>query len=342
MQIWSTSTSAGEHPLAWKSYLIRYWNKEVNTTNAIPNFLLSKASPLSAADSASFSKLAAQNVLSFHLPAFCASANLLCFPDLASNITSYRQDAIINYRPRFLYVKTYGNHKGSTATGDSVKKRVEPGTFFRVSMLKKGEVMAIPEMKDDMPKRSFLPRTMLSKLPLSTLELKKFFRVEDNSTMEAIIVKSLSECERAPSQSETKRCVGSAEDMIDFAVLVLGRNVAVRSTENVNGSKQNIMIGSVKEIDSGEEMQQAVSCHQSLFPYLLYYCHSVPNVQVYEVDMLDLNSKAKINHGVAICHMNTSDWSPSHEAFLALGSGPGRIEVCHWIYENDMTWTVAN
>ena len=199
--------------------------------------------------------------------------------------------------------------------------------------------MAMPEIKDNMPRRSFLPRTILSKLPLSTLELKKFFRVEDNSTMEAIIVKSLSECNRAPSQGEIKRCVGSAEDMIDFAVLVLGRNVTVRSTENVNGSKQNIMIGSVKEIDS---MQQAVSCHQISFPYLFYYCHSFPKAQVYEVDMLDLNSKAKINHGVAICHMNTSDWSPSHEAFLALGSGPGRIEVCHWIYENDLTWTVAN
>ena len=128
MQIWSTSTSADEHPLAWKSYLIRYWNKEVrNTTNAIPNFLLSKGSPLSAADSASFSKLAAQNALSLHLPAFCASANLLSFPDLAStNTTSSRQDAIIgyvNYQVRY-NIRFY---KGSTATGDSVKKRVELG-----------------------------------------------------------------------------------------------------------------------------------------------------------------------------------------------------------------------
>ena len=316
--------------------MIRYWNKEVrNTTNAIPNFFLSKASPLSAADSASFSKLAAQNALSFHLPAFCASANLLC---LASNInSSYIQQANKCY---YKNLKSWA--RGCPATVDSVKKRVEPGMYFRLSMMKKGEVMTMPEIKDNMPRRSFLPQTILSKLPFSVLELKKFFRVEDNSTMEAIIMKSLGECEMAPIQGEIKRCVGSAEDMIDFAVLALGRNVAVRSTENVNGSKQDIMIGSVKEIDGGKEMQQAVSCHQSMFPYLLYYCHSVPQVQVYEVDMLDLNSKAKINRGVAICHMNTSDWSPSNAAFLALGSGPGRIEVCHWIYENDMTWTVAN
>ncbi|OAY32595.1 hypothetical protein MANES_13G030301v8 [Manihot esculenta] len=76
-------------------------------------------------------------------------------------------------------------------------------------------------------------------------------------------------------------------------------------------------------------------------PYLLYFCHSVPKVRVYEADILDTNSKAKINHGVAICHLDTSSWSPAHEAFLTLGSGPGRIEVCHWIFENDMAWTTA-
>jgi hypothetical protein len=27
---------------------------------------------------------------------------------------------------------------------------------------------------------------------------------------------------------------------------------------------------------------------------------------------------------------------------VALGSGPGHIEVCHWIFENDMTWTTAD
>ncbi|EXB82598.1 hypothetical protein L484_027776 [Morus notabilis] len=44
--------------------------------------------------------------------------------------------------------------------------------------------------------------------------------------------------------------------------------------------------------------------------------------------MLDPNSKAKINHGVAICHLDTSAWSPTHGTFLTLGSNPGQIEVC--------------
>ena len=82
------------------------WNKEIWNTKSNPIFLLSKASPLSTVDSTSFSKLAAQNSLSTHLPTFCSSANLLCFPDLApslekhdkdSNFTRYANQNITNY-----------------------------------------------------------------------------------------------------------------------------------------------------------------------------------------------------------------------------------------------------
>ncbi|PRQ41156.1 putative BURP domain-containing protein [Rosa chinensis] len=230
------------------------------------------------------------------------------------------------------------------ASGSLVKRWVEPGKFFRESMIKKGTVMPFPDIKDKMPERSFLPRTISSKLPFATAkvsELKRIFHAEDNSTMEKIITDALQECERAPSKGETKRCVGSAEDMIDFATSVLGRNVVVRTTENVNGSKGDVVVGAVKGINGGK-VTQSVSCHQSLFPYLLYYCHSVPKVRVYEADLLDPTTKAKINRGVAICHLDTSAWSPTHGSFAALGSGPGRIEVCHWIFQNDLTWTIAD
>ena len=226
-------------------------------------------------------------------------------------------------------------------SGSSVNRWVEPGKFFRESMLKEGTTMPMPDIRDKMPKRSFLPRSILTKLPFSSSELKRVFKASDDSSIDKMIRDSLGECERAPSMGETKRCVGSVEDMIDFATSVLGRDITVRSTENVNGSKKNVMVGRVRGINGGK-VTKSVSCHQSLFPYLLYYCHSVPKVRVYEADLLDPSTKAKINHGVALCHLDTTAWSPTHGAFLALGSGPGRIEVCHWIFENDMTWTIAN
>ncbi|KAF5778139.1 putative BURP domain-containing protein [Helianthus annuus] len=231
-----------------------------------------------------------------------------------------------------------------TASGKGVNKWIEPGKFFRESMLKSGTIMPMPDIRDKMPKRSFLPRVILSKLPFSSSkigDLKRIFHAGDESGMAKFITDSLNECERKPSAGESKRCVGSVEDMIDFATSVLGRNVVVRTTENTNGSGKTVKIGAVKKINGGK-ITKSVSCHQSLFPYLLYYCHSVPKVRVYEADLLDPNTGSKINHGVAICHIDTSAWSATHGAFLSLGSEPGKIEVCHWIFENDMTWAVAD
>ncbi|GJW68376.1 polygalacturonase 1 beta-like protein 3 [Tanacetum coccineum] len=228
--------------------------------------------------------------------------------------------------------------------GKGVNKWIEPGKFFRESMLKQGTIMPMPDIKDKMPKRSFLPRVILSKLPFSSSklgDLRKIFHAEEDSSMAKMMADSLGDCERKPSVGETKRCVGSVEDMIDFATSVLGRDVVVRTTENVNGSGKKVKVGAVKKINGGK-ITKSVSCHQSLFPYLLYYCHSVPKVRVYEADLLDPVTSSKINHGVAICHIDTSAWSKTHGAFLSLGSEPGKIEVCHWIFENDMTWAVAD
>ncbi|ESQ29455.1 hypothetical protein EUTSA_v10023352mg [Eutrema salsugineum] len=247
---------------------------------------------------------------------------------------AYTKDGVVFAR--------YSNN--ATSSGKTVNKWVETGKFFRESMLKEGTSMQMPDIKDKMPKRTFLPRAIVSNLPFSSPEtgkIRRIFGAGENSSMAEIISSAISECERLPSHGETKRCVGSAEDMIDFATSVLGRGVVVRTTENVVGSKKKIVIGKVKGINGGN-LTRAVSCHQSLYPYLLYYCHSVPRVRVYETDILDPENLEKINHGVAICHIDTSAWSPSHGAFLALGSSPGRIEVCHWIFENDMTWTIVD
>ncbi|KAJ8622967.1 hypothetical protein MRB53_031496 [Persea americana] len=235
---------------------------------------------------------------------------------------------------------------GMTQMGKSGMSRwVEPGRFFRESMLKQGTVMPMPDIRDKMPRRSFLPRSLAAKMPFSVnqlQELKEIFHgSEENSAMGSILEKTLKECERVPSKGETKRCVTSIEDMIDFAVSVLGRNVTVKSTENVAGSKGDIEIGRVVGLNGGR-VTKSVSCHESLFPYLVYFCHSVPKVKVYEAEILDVKKKERINRGVAICHIDTSMWGAGHGAFVALGGKPGEIEVCHWIFENDMTWVVAD
>ncbi|KAL3751730.1 hypothetical protein ACJRO7_012547 [Eucalyptus globulus] len=333
---------AGEaNSISPKAYLVHYWNKQITNNLPKPPILFSKGSPLTAASATIFAEFVAKGAISDHLLSFCEEAQLLCFMNSSS-------DGVAATNDRKAYQKGYGGPPAPpdtiVATDDmKVNGGVEQGEFFRESMLKSGNVIPMPDIRDNLPKRSFLPRCISSELPFSTsklAELKQIFHAIENSAMGKIMAQTLGECEGAGVQDETKRCVASIEDMIDFATSVLGHDVMVRSTESARGSKQEVLIGLVKRIE-GSEVSKPVACHQSLFPYIVYYCHAFPNVRVYEADILDPKSKAKINHGVAICHMNTSTWSPTHESFLLLGSGPGQIEVCHWMYENSLIWTIA-
>ncbi|KMZ73043.1 BURP domain-containing protein [Zostera marina] len=230
-------------------------------------------------------------------------------------------------------------------SGRLVNRWIEPGKFFRERMLRTGTIMPMADMRDKMPPRSFLPRTIASKLPFSTGKMKELYRIFNPTAVETNFAKSMSstvsDCERTPSRGETKRCVTSIEDMVDFATSVLGKDVVVRSMESTAGWGENVKIGKVEGINGGD-VTKSVSCHQSLFPYMVYYCHAVPKVRVYKAEILGISSEKVINHGVAICHLDTSDWSASHGAFVALGPGPGKIEVCHWIFNGDMTWAVAD
>ncbi|KAL8215947.1 hypothetical protein R6Q57_022784, partial [Mikania cordata] len=187
-----------------------------------------------------------------------------------------------------------GSNKGSKkVSGSFANKWSEPVKFFREKMLKKGTIMMMPDIVDKMPIRSFLPRAITSKLPFATSKLfdvKKVFKADDNLVLDRVLTNTLQECEHAPSPGETKQCVGSIEDMIDFAVSVLGHDVVVRTTENVRGSKKEVMIGEVNGVNGGK-LTKSVSCHQSLYPYLLYYCHAVPKVRVYVAEILDVISK---------------------------------------------------
>ncbi|KAL6655827.1 hypothetical protein ACP70R_006653 [Stipagrostis hirtigluma subsp. patula] len=217
----------------------------------------------------------------------------------------------------------------------------EPGKFFRERDLIMGNRMPMPDISDKLPPRAFLPRDIVSKIPFEVSAVSALFGAPPGTAMRQVVASTVDECARPPSRGETKRCATSAEDMLDFAVEMLGSNIAVRTTESTAGSGRDVRLGKVAGV-AGGGVTRSVSCHQSLFPYLVYYCHSVPRVRLYEADILDVSSNRRINHGVAICHLETSDWSPNHGAFIALGGKPGEIEVCHWIFQGDMTWTVAD
>ncbi|KAK4788324.1 hypothetical protein SAY86_019643 [Trapa natans] len=327
----ATQVSMAESDTA-RSALISHWNR-LGVPSLPPPFLLSKTSTLSTSQTIYLTKLASNNSLS--TINFCAMANLTC--SLKHPSTS----------PRDFFFGTYHSNYGIDRRFNPTSIRanmVRSGTFFRESQLRQGNVMHFPHIRDKMPPRSFLPRAVVSKLPFSMSRLAVILDIFDtskNSTMQHEILKTLNDCERYAGPGETKRCLATAEDMVDFAISVMGSSrLMVRTTKintNRRSSSPTVTIGSVKEMTGSRLTESSLSCHQLSYPYLLYYCHLFPNVRAYEVNIIDVAESA-----VAICHEDTSAWSPMHASFTVLEHGPGKIEVCHWIYENELVWTVSD
>ncbi|XP_077249281.1 polygalacturonase-1 non-catalytic subunit beta-like [Tasmannia lanceolata] len=158
-----------------------------------------------------------------------------------SDFGEYGKDAGGNPSARFSqYVGNDTNFKTHTTFSDYLNAtglrqsqfKVEAGKFFRQENLVEGKRIPMPDIRDKMPKRSFLPRILADKFPFSSSRLPELVKMLAADGIEPVVVKTR----------------------------------------------------------------------------------------------------------VGICHLDTTQWSATHAAFVVLGSKPGEIEVCHWIFENDIIW----
>ncbi|XP_043693696.1 polygalacturonase non-catalytic subunit AroGP2-like [Telopea speciosissima] len=311
----------------------QYWEEHIDLPQP-PHWFASKASPLSHHQMVVFMKLVEENQLASHLHSFCKQANVACSTNLLFKKT--KEDTTLPPIAQWngLRVKYDGSLNETTLSVAS-----QGGVpYFRESMAKEGCLITIPDLRDPMPYKSFLPRPLASKIPFSFTrikELNKLFGVVDESSMDEYIRDTLEICEKSPIEGEQCTCATSVEDLIDFVVEKLGHHVGIWSTESIEGSYENVTIGAVKLIH-GNLSEPPVLCHSQPFLFQVYYCHVFQNVKVYVVD---IHARKKVNHVIMACHYDTSTWNPNHLAFKVLGFGPGLIEVCHWINENGLVWT---
>ncbi|XP_042518773.1 polygalacturonase-1 non-catalytic subunit beta-like [Macadamia integrifolia] len=310
----------------------QYWKENIGFSHA-PHWLSAKASPLTPHQAAMFMKLMEKNELTFHLPLFCKQANIACSTNALVKKTVH--DKSLPPIAQWNLIKLKYELPNEAPLSVSCQGGLP---YFRESMVKEGSFMPVPDLRDPMSYKSFLPRTLASKITFSSIhieELKKLFGVVDESKMDEYIQDTLGVCEKLPIRGELVTCVTSAEDLIDFVVKKLGHHVRLWSTESVEGSYENVTIGVVKLI-YGNLSEPPALCHSQPFPFQIYYCHVLQKVKIYEVD---IHARKKVNQVIMACHYDTSKWNPNHLAFKLLGFGPGLIEVCHWINENGVVWT---
>ncbi|XP_042505299.1 polygalacturonase non-catalytic subunit AroGP2-like [Macadamia integrifolia] len=323
------SVSQGENAFS------HYWEEHIGLPRP-PHWLTAKASPLSLHQTLKFMKFMEENELPSHLRSFCKQANIACSTNALLN--KAMNDTTLPPVARWNFAKLKYDSPNEMPLSVASQGGLP---YFRESMVKKGGFMPIPDLRDPMSYKSFLPRLLASKIPFSFArieELKSLLGVVNESNMDEYIQNTLQLCDKRLILGEQcMTCATSAEDLIDFVVKKLGHRVLIWSTESVEGSYENVKIGAVKLI-YGNLSEPPALCHSLPFPFQVYYCHVLRKVKLYAVD---IHARKKVNHAIMACHYDTSTWNSNHLAFKLLGFGPGLIEVCHWITENGVVWTKA-
>ncbi|KAK4720901.1 hypothetical protein R3W88_011134 [Solanum pinnatisectum] len=195
------------------------------------------------------------------------------------------------------------------------------GIFFLMDDLKLGKTLTLSFPTMDHPSSlEMLPK----KVPFSLKELSnlvKLLSFYNDSPQVKSMEETLRVCEESPIKGETKYCATSIEAMRDFVQHVIGENTQIEP-----------LITSTDSLNHNQLLIKMVACHTMTS---VYYCHhTISKSKVFKVS---LRNGDKVEAIVA-CHLDTSDWSPSHVSFRVLGLLPGTSHVCHFYPSYSVVW----
>ncbi|KAL9239831.1 hypothetical protein vseg_014114 [Gypsophila vaccaria] len=208
-----------------------------------------------------------------------------------------------------------------------VKDLTHPGTRMKLHFL-----MGAQEAK-------FMPRQLANSVPFSSNKLPqilKFFNVHPTSANAKMIEETITLCESKPIKGEAKSCKTTLESMVNYVKSRLGSQIKALSTEIDKETKQEYRIESARKIES----EKNTVCHKMVYPYAVFFCHTLSKTDAYQVSLIDSNGKNV--RAVAVCHKDTSPWNPGHIAFQVLKVKPGGVPVCHFLDADAMIWVTTN
>lgn len=215
--------------------------------------------------------------------------------------------------------------------------------FFTMKDLKVGKTMPIYFPKRD-PSTSprLLPREEADLIPFSLNELPRLletFSFSPDSPQAKAMEDTLGQCEIEPIKGETKLCATSLESMLDFARCMLGLNSPFQLLTTSHLTKSSTLFQNYTFLSTPQEISapKMVACHTLPYPYAVFYCHSQESKnQVFKVSLGGENGDRV--EAIAVCHTDTSQWSPDHVSFRVLGVKPGTSNVCHFFPADNFVW----
>ncbi|KAM3234842.1 BURP domain protein USPL1 [Capsicum annuum] len=247
----------------------------------------------------------------------------------------------------YKYHKLYGYAKGAE---DIHQPEISPSVrslFFLMDDLKIGKTITNPSFLHRASMQYF-PQKATDSIPFLLKELPNLlqrFSLSKNSPHAKPMIDALKDCEsESLIKGETRYCATSAEAMLDFVQGIMGDNTQIEalsttthfSEEHSTTPLQNYTILDAQEFTP----PKMVACHLMPSIYTVFYCHSTVGSKG-KVFKVSLGNKAKGDRveTMALCHFDTSEWSPSHVSFQVLGILPGTSPVCHFFTSgNDLVW----
>ncbi|XP_073119576.1 polygalacturonase-1 non-catalytic subunit beta-like [Henckelia pumila] len=131
----------------------------------------------------------------------------------------------------------------------------------RISILKNGNTLRLPNLQESLPDRAFLPPQIASKISLNIKEIARLFPGSTiNAATKGTIENTLSYCDAAAIKGEVKSCPKSLEEMIDFSKSALGgKRLISLTSKTTRGSNTQLTINNVKKFNT----DKIVACHEA-------------------------------------------------------------------------------
>ncbi|XP_059314190.1 BURP domain protein USPL1-like [Lycium ferocissimum] len=215
--------------------------------------------------------------------------------------------------------------------------------FFLMDDLRIGKAITVSFPRRDLSSSpSFLPREEADSIPFSLKELPNLlqrFSFSKNSPQAKAIEDTLRECEVPPIKGETKYCASSSEAMLDFVQGIMGEKTQFKALSTTHLSNSTPLLQKYIILDAPLEVAapKMVACHTMPYAYAVFYCHyTISKSKVFKVSLGGENGD-KVE-AIAVCHLDTSEWSPSHVSFQVLGILPGMSPICHFFPSDNLVW----
>lgn len=248
--------------------------------------------------------------------------------------------ADLRQQQEMIIIRNPAEHDGHGGFHHSSHMDASVKVFFHLKDLKVGNTMPVYFRRRDV---STLPHTLsreqASSIPFSSNDLPyllDYFSLSKDSPQAKAMAETMRECELQPIQGETKFCATSFESMLEFAQSVLGSNSQLQLHTTTHTLKSSTLFQNYTIIGSPKEIPAPgmVACHNLPYLYTILYCHTQESeIKVFKVPLMGENGDGV--DALAVCHMDTSHFSPNHVSFKLLGLQPGTLPVCHFFPEDN-------